>query len=82
MAEHVARLEETGALDASSSSSSSPASFNVKEKTHSSLSFYHGELLTLAVDIGVRLLPSFRSVTGIPYSRVNLIGGVLQGASR
>jgi ER degradation enhancer, mannosidase alpha-like 2 len=35
--------------------------------------------LTLAIDIGNRLLPAFRTTTGIPYGTVNLMKGVPKG---
>jgi len=34
------------------------------------LPWYRGELLTMAKDLGYRLLPAFNTTTGIPYSRV------------
>ncbi|XP_066261807.1 ER degradation-enhancing alpha-mannosidase-like protein 3 isoform X2 [Euwallacea similis] len=34
--------------------------------------WYKGELLSMAKDIGYRLLPAFNTTTGIPYARVNL----------
>ena len=34
------------------------------------LSWYRGELLQLAYDLGVRLLPAFHTLTGLPYARV------------
>ena len=37
---------------------------------------YKGELLTLAHDLGSRLLVAFDTDTGIPYARVNLRSGV------
>lgn len=37
---------------------------------------YDGFLLTLAHDIGRRLLPAFKSSTGIPYGTVNLLHGI------
>ena len=37
---------------------------------------YNDELLDLALDLGHRLLPAFRTKTGIPYHRVNLKYGV------
>ena len=37
---------------------------------------YDGFLLTLAHDIGRRLLPAFKSKTGIPYGTVNLLEGI------
>ncbi|XP_077302414.1 ER degradation enhancer, mannosidase alpha-like 2 isoform X2 [Arctopsyche grandis] len=42
------------------------------------LTWYKGELLDLAHDLGRRLLPAFNTSTGIPHSRVNLKHG-LQG---
>ncbi|KAJ3195877.1 ER degradation-enhancing alpha-mannosidase-like protein 1 [Irineochytrium annulatum] len=49
--------------------------------THPKLGFpfetYGGELLDMAEDLGTRLLPAFRTPTGIPYPRVNLRSGVL-----
>ncbi|KAG6578285.1 ER degradation-enhancing alpha-mannosidase-like protein [Phytophthora cinnamomi] len=38
---------------------------------------YNGELLSLAEDLGRRLLPAFDTPTGIPVHRVNLRSGVL-----
>lgn len=32
--------------------------------------WYRGELLTMAHDLGTRLLPAFKTPTGIPYARV------------
>ncbi|KAE9414995.1 hypothetical protein Angca_003426 [Angiostrongylus cantonensis] len=41
---------------------------------------YDGELLTLAHDLVARLLPAFEGTkTGIPYPRVNLVNGILEG---
>ncbi|GMR45506.1 hypothetical protein PMAYCL1PPCAC_15701, partial [Pristionchus mayeri] len=41
---------------------------------------YEGELLDLARDLAVRLMPAFEgTATGIPYPRVNLQRGVLPG---
>ena len=34
------------------------------------LSWYSGELLTMAHDLGRRMLPAFATPTGIPYARV------------
>lgn len=34
------------------------------------MSWYEGELLKLAADIGNRLLPAFNTSTGMPYPRV------------
>jgi mannosidase alpha-like ER degradation enhancer 2 len=40
---------------------------------------YNNELLTLAIDLGERLLPAFGTKTGIPYGTVNLLHGVPRG---
>lgn len=40
------------------------------------LHWYKGELLSMAKDVGFRLLPAFNTTTGIPYARVNLKFGV------
>ncbi|XP_015365489.1 PREDICTED: ER degradation-enhancing alpha-mannosidase-like protein 3 [Diuraphis noxia] len=40
------------------------------------LQWYNGELLTMAKDLGYRLMPAFNTTTGIPYSRVNLKYGI------
>ncbi|KAK0400273.1 hypothetical protein QR680_003433 [Steinernema hermaphroditum] len=41
---------------------------------------YDGELLTMAHDIVLRMLPAFdNTLTGLPYPRVNLVNGVLPG---
>ena len=45
------------------------------------LTYYDNWLLTLAVDLGERLLPAFSTVTGIPYGTVNLRSGVPIGES-
>ncbi|KAI9063357.1 glycoside hydrolase family 47 protein [Trametes sanguinea] len=45
------------------------------------LSWYRGELLQLAYDLGVRMLPAFNTVTGLPYARINLRHGVPKGES-
>lgn len=34
------------------------------------LPWYQGELLNMAYDLGVRLLPAFSTPTGLPYARV------------
>ena len=44
-------------------------------------SFYSGSLLVLAEDLGKRLLKAFHSVTGVPYTDVNLRSGVRRGSS-
>jgi mannosidase alpha-like ER degradation enhancer 1 len=38
------------------------------------LPWYHGELLTLAHDLGERFLPAFSTPTGLPFARVSGIG--------
>ncbi|GJE84706.1 glycoside hydrolase family 47 protein [Phanerochaete sordida] len=43
--------------------------------------WYRGELLSLAHDLGKRLLPAFRTPSGLPYARVNLRHGVRTGES-
>ncbi|TFK86836.1 glycoside hydrolase family 47 protein [Polyporus arcularius HHB13444] len=45
------------------------------------LPWYQGELLDLAYDLGVRLLPAFSTPTGLPYARINLRHGVPKGES-
>ncbi|KAF9428260.1 ER degradation-enhancing alpha-mannosidase-like protein 1, partial [Podila epigama] len=45
---------------------------------HSVVKGYKGELLTLAIDLGTRLMKAFENTpTGIPWPRVNLKKGVL-----
>ena len=34
------------------------------------MSWYRGELLDLAKDLGYRFLPAFNTTTGIPFGRV------------
>ncbi|KAG6837560.1 hypothetical protein H0H93_007741 [Arthromyces matolae] len=46
------------------------------------LPWYRGELLDMAHDLGERLLPAFKTPTGLPYARVNLRHGVAKGESR
>ena len=43
---------------------------------------YDGELLDLALDLGNRLLPAFRTRHGLPYHRVNLKYGVPKGETK
>ena len=40
---------------------------------------YDGRLLELAKDLGIRMLPAFDTITGIPYGTVNLRLGVPKG---
>lgn len=42
----------------------------------SAIDGYNGHLLSLAYDLGVRLLPAFETPTGIPSPRINLRSGV------
>lgn len=42
-----------------------------EQKFH--LPWYRGELLSMAHDLGKRMLPAFNTPTGIPYARVNAI---------
>eukprot|EP00762_Andalucia_godoyi_P001799 ANDGO_07127.mRNA.1 Alpha-mannosidase I MNS4 len=52
------------------------------EYEESKLEWYQGELLSLAVDLGRRLLPAFETPTGIPFGMVNLQTGVNPGESK
>ncbi|KDQ64850.1 glycoside hydrolase family 47 protein [Jaapia argillacea MUCL 33604] len=45
------------------------------------LPWYRGELLSMAHDLGKRLLPAFSTPTGIPLARLNLRHGVQRGES-
>ncbi|XP_012281913.1 ER degradation-enhancing alpha-mannosidase-like protein 3 [Orussus abietinus] len=40
------------------------------------MSWYRGELLNLAKDLGYRFLPAFNTTTGIPFGRINLKNGM------
>ncbi|XP_065342933.1 ER degradation-enhancing alpha-mannosidase-like protein 3 isoform X2 [Cloeon dipterum] len=40
------------------------------------MSWYRGELLSMAKDLGFRLLPAFNTTTGIPHGRINLRHGM------
>lgn len=40
------------------------------------LPWYRGELLTMAHDLGQRLLPAFSTPTGLPYARVSYDGSL------
>ncbi|CAG0912442.1 unnamed protein product [Notodromas monacha] len=49
----------------------------VKERVgNGRLSWYRGELLAMAKDLGLRLLPAFNTTTGLPHGRVNLRFGI------
>ncbi|XP_012946036.1 ER degradation-enhancing alpha-mannosidase-like protein 3, partial [Aplysia californica] len=41
-----------------------------------SVLWYQGELLTMAKQVGDRLLPAFNTTTGIPYPRINMKHGI------
>jgi len=45
-------------------------------KAQNVMSWYGGELLHMAHDIGNRLLPAFNTSTGIPFPRVRCVGGM------
>ena len=42
---------------------------------------YQSRMLEMALDLGERLLPAFKTNTGIPFARVNLRYGVEKGES-
>ncbi|XP_022658502.1 ER degradation-enhancing alpha-mannosidase-like protein 3 isoform X3 [Varroa destructor] len=46
------------------------------QETRGRMPWYNGELLVLAKELGLRLLPSFNSTTGIPHPRINLRWGM------
>eukprot|EP00095_Tigriopus_kingsejongensis_P009960 maker-scaffold17_size721972-snap-gene-1.25 protein:Tk09960 transcript:maker-scaffold17_size721972-snap-gene-1.25-mRNA-1 annotation:"er degradation-enhancing alpha-mannosidase-like 3" len=46
------------------------------QNRYGEMSWYKGELLNMALDIGYRLLPAFNSSTGLPHPRVNLRYGI------
>uniref|UniRef100_A0A1S4GZW9 alpha-1,2-Mannosidase n=2 Tax=Anopheles gambiae TaxID=7165 RepID=A0A1S4GZW9_ANOGA len=46
------------------------------------MTWYRGELLEMAKDLGYRLLPAFNTSTGIPHARVNLKHGMKVEALR
>lgn len=46
------------------------------QKEANLMSWYRGELLEMAKDLGYRLLPAFNTSTGIPHARVNLKYGM------
>eukprot|EP00108_Taenia_solium_P011562 TsM_000301700 transcript=TsM_000301700 gene=TsM_000301700 len=47
----------------------------LKENDPSRISWYKGQLLDMAVDLGNRLLPAFNTSTGLPFPRINLHTG-------
>ena len=48
----------------------------VRDRYDGRMSWYQGELLNMAQDVGYRLLPAFNSSTGLPHPRVNLRHGL------
>ncbi|XP_060068085.1 ER degradation-enhancing alpha-mannosidase-like protein 3 [Ylistrum balloti] len=46
------------------------------KKKKKSMDWYNDELLSMAKEVGYRLLPAFNTSTGIPYARVNLKHGI------
>nr|XP_015211811.1 PREDICTED: ER degradation-enhancing alpha-mannosidase-like protein 3 isoform X1 [Lepisosteus oculatus] len=51
-----------------------------EQGTH--MSWYRDELLAMAKDLGLRLLPAFNTSSGLPYPRVNLRHGVRSPEAR
>ncbi|TRZ01239.1 hypothetical protein DNTS_014814 [Danionella cerebrum] len=51
-------------------------SMAVMLKENGQMAWYQNELLHMAKDIGLRLLPAFNTTSGLPYPRVNLRHGV------
>lgn len=49
---------------------------HVRDRFPPLLDWYQGQLLTLAQDLGNRLLPAFNTTTGIPHPRINLRHGM------
>uniref|UniRef100_U5ES93 alpha-1,2-Mannosidase n=1 Tax=Corethrella appendiculata TaxID=1370023 RepID=U5ES93_9DIPT len=52
------------------------------QKQENLMTWYRGELLEMAKDLGYRLLPAFNTTTGIPHARVNLKYGMKTDALR
>ncbi|XP_018018323.1 ER degradation-enhancing alpha-mannosidase-like protein 3 isoform X2 [Hyalella azteca] len=46
------------------------------QQLYGAMPWYQGELLTMAQDLGDRLLPAFNTSTGVPFPRVNLRHGM------
>ncbi|OWF50523.1 ER degradation-enhancing alpha-mannosidase-like protein 3 [Mizuhopecten yessoensis] len=51
------------------------------KKKKKSMDWYNDELLSMAKEVGYRLLPAFNTSTGIPYARVNLKHGITKELS-
>lgn len=52
------------------------AAESLKAQGHPQLSWYEGQLLAMAEEVGQRLLPAFNTTTGLPYPKVNLRHGM------
>lgn len=52
------------------------AAMALKEQGYEQLSWYDGELLRMAEEVGTRLLPAFNTTTGLPYPKINLRRGM------
>lgn len=48
------------------------AAVALKAQGHRQLSWYNDQLLTMAVEVGNRLLPAFNTTTGLPFPKVSL----------
>lgn len=48
----------------------------IAKQNRNILTWYDNELLSMAKDLGFRLLPAFNSSTGIPHARINLKYGM------
>jgi hypothetical protein len=58
-----------------------PNHSNDENSSFNTISNYDNWLLTLAMDLGDRLLPAFQTNTNIPFGTVNLRSGVPRGES-
>ena len=61
-----------GSTESNASNSSTSSGSSGSGSTGLVRAWYKGELLVLAEELGRRLLPAFRTPTGIPYAWVNL----------
>lgn len=48
----------------------------ISKQNNNILTWYNNELLSMAKELGFRLLPAFNSSTGIPHARINLKNGM------
>ncbi|XP_076822172.1 ER degradation-enhancing alpha-mannosidase-like protein 3 [Clavelina lepadiformis] len=53
------------------------AALEIQER-HNRMKWYNGSLLTLAKELGDRLLPAFNTTSGMPLSRINLLTGAVR----